>query len=505
MNGISIIFRGVKIPIYYNNANYVILEYNEEQENNLDFFSINTEAEIIIQTKEIFQKVQNNIEKIDYKFICKVLKVNKQFENDADVFSSYIYLSAALFKKYNINEVTPYYLNHKLIKIRNSLTNIEKYIKKHEHYDKKKAGKKIFCYIKPINSDENSIFMSSNMMKTFNLKNKTIVSMEFDSKLTDFSKHKMINAFNLINDNRFHIYFFPICTTKNYDAQVIKSSLIDKLILAAKQKKILVIYKDHLITINGNAFAAKVVENSQDHKTIIEFFCFTNHLLEPKDLEDKNIELLHDILDKRISILKQHDFNLNFSERIKQSYDKFMKKKSGSKPEINYTNLLFSNERDEIIKIIISYFEKNENDLKENALLITGNSGVGKTKLIKEIKKNLENLNFNYINFNDIINIRRSQIPSFKVVKNFLEENVQFTEMQGAGIIILDNCQNLLKNVERIDFQQVQEILMAEVFSKMTKDLVKAYEKNFFIFITQSKDYINKQLYGINCILLKKI
>lgn len=486
----------------------MVLEYVEETENKLDFCSINTEAEIIIQTKEASQKAQTKNETLDYKFICKVCKLNEPFEKDASLFSPYIYLNEELFKKYNLNEVTPYYLNHKLIKNRNSLTNIEKYIKKLEHFnkDKKKNGKQIYCYIKPFKCDENFIFMNGTMMKTFNLKNKTIISMKFNSKLTDFSKHKMINIFNLINDSRFHIYFFPISTDKNYDALIIKSIFIDKLILAAKQKKIIVIYRDNLININGNTFAAKVLENSQDHKSVIEFFCFTNHLLESKDLESKNIEILHNFLDKRISILKQHDFNLNFPERIKHSYEKFIKTTGVSKSTagINYSTLLFSKEIDEITKILISYFEKNEKSLDENSLLITGNSGVGKTKLIKHIKKNLDKYNFNYINFNDITNIRRNQVPSFKIVKEFLEENVQFTEMQGSGVVILDNCQSLLKNVERIDFQQVQEILMAEVFSKMTKDLVKTYSRNFFIFITQSKDYINKQLYGIYYIIQTK-
>jgi hypothetical protein len=107
-------------------------------------------------------------------------------------------------------------------------------------------------------------------------------------------------------------------------------------------------------------------------------------------------------------------------------------------------------------------------------------------------------VNFETIDFNEITNIKHSNVPPLDVIKGFVEGKIQLACIKEPTVVILDNLHLAAKNIERIDFQQSHEILVSEVFGKFVKDLMKKYKNVAFFAICDNKEFLNNQLTGKN-------
>lgn len=96
-----------------------------------------------------------------------------------------------------------------------------------------------------------------------------------------------------------------------------------------------------------------------------------------------------------------------------------------------------------------------------------------------------------YVDFSDF---KKVSSGSLDQAKEFLEMKIQQAAQIPSALLFCDNVDSMCRNVERIDFQQTQEILIAETFSKYFKDKIKLYESQAFVVTCQKTDFLNKNL-----------
>ena len=488
----------------------MILEFAKKPED-LDFYSINPQSEINIQPKDQKPSEIPPKPKKNDTFLCKVYKLPE----NSDFIDNFAYIHAKNFEKFNLNSNKPYFLNYKLIKHRNSLFSLTNFLRKMENLSKKdakKPTKNFFIYIKPLPEDfftknpefqpleyENFLYFTSIFIKTLNIQPFLPIKLDFSLKITDFSKHKFCNILDFANPKlRFNLYFFPISSINNEDLfkQEFSSYLYENFLA----KNTIVLYSSQLLNFKGNFFAIKILENLPDKKNLLEMLTFEEKRSETRiSLEEaKN---MMKFAQEKLIIAKTQDFLNNFPEKTINSYSIFTKKSLLHKEpvlKLDFLPILFANLLEEMRKSLHEFFENSQQKFISNfnAFLLTGTSGNGKKTLIKRLKSSLKTVNFEKIDFNEITNIKNTNVPPLDVIRNFIEGKIQGGCLKGRTVMVLDHLHLAAKNIERIDFQQSHEILLAEVFGKFVKDLMKKYKNVVFFALCENKEFLNNQFNG---------
>ena len=518
LNSITVVFNKVKFPIYISQFNYVILEFIKKPEE-LSFYSINPNAELSIIPKDgpDNQKMHANIKKVESVLIGKIQKLPEKAEF-ADFNQNFIFVPEEVFKKFNLISNKPYFLNHKLVKNRNNLSSLGNYLKKIENFNNKKENKKpskiLYVYIQPLPLDffsknldmnalefTNPIFISSPLLKTLNLPTNLPIKLDFLAKITDYTRHKFCNLPDFTNPKlRFNIYLFPITNSNNYPEDLIKAELITFIINNFIAKKVTPFYNGQFFKYKEAVFAIKLLDNAQDKKILMEMLTF-EEIKPGMKFSPEELKSMGKMATEKIVVAKHQDFINNFSEKTVNSYNIFVKRKLNSletniKPD--FLLILFSQELSELESFLLSNIRSNQRHILAslNSCLLSGVSGNGKTSLLKTLKRNLKQLNFETIDFNEITNIKHSSVPPLDVIKGYIEGRVQLACMKEPSVVIMDNVHLAAKNIERIDFQQSHEILLSEVFGKFLKDLMKKYRNVSFILVCDNKEFLNNQLSG---------
>jgi len=506
-----VIYDKIKFPLYVSQNNYVILEFAKKPED-LEFYSINPQSEINIQPKDQKTLQIPQKQKKNDTFLCKVYKLPE----NSGFLENFAYIHAKNFEKFNLNSNKPYSLNYKLIKHRNSLFSLSNYLRKLENLSKKDAKKTIknfYIYIKPLPEDfftknpefqpleyENYLYFSSIFIKTLSIQPFLPIKLDFSLKITDFSKQKFCNILDFANPKllRYNVYFFPIASI-NPNEELFKQEFSSYLFENFLEKNTIVLYSSQLLNFKGNFFAIKILENSPDKKNLLEMLTFEEKRSETRITSEEGKKVMKFAQEKLI-IAKTQDFINNFPEKTINSYSIFAKKHlfpKDSAIKLNFVHILFTNLLEEMRKSLHEFFENSQQFMCNfNAFLLTGGSGNGKKSLIKRLKSSLKTVNFEKIDFNEITNIKNSNVPPLDVIRSFIEGKIQGGCLKGRTVMVLDHLHLAAKNIERIDFQQSHEILLAEVFGKFVKDLMKKYKNVAFIALCENKELLNKQFNG---------
>ena len=259
-------------------------------------------------------------------------------------------------------------------------------------------------------------------------------------------------------------------------------------------------YNGQFFKYKEAVFAIKLLDNAQDKKILMEMLTF-EEIKPGMKFSPEDLKSMGKMATEKIVVAKHQDFINNFSEKTVNSYNIFVKRKLNSletniKPD--FLLILFSQELSELESFLLSNIRSNQRHILAslNSCLLSGVSGNVKTSLLKTLKRNLKQLNFETIDFNEITNIKHSSVPPLDVIKGYIEGRVQLACMKEPSVVIMDNVHLAAKNIERIDFQQSHEILLSEVFGKFLKDLMKKYRNVSFILVCDNKEFLNNQLSG---------
>lgn len=493
----------------------MILEFVSKPDD-LEFYSINPNAELSILPKDLPNptKILNN-KRNEFSYAGKIHKLPKNF----DFNENFLFIPENVFVKFNLTSNKPYFLNYKLIKNRNNLCSLSNYLKKIENFNKKepkKTPKTVFVYVKPLPNDffqinesfrllefQNYVFIGSSFLKSMNLQVSLPIKLEFSTKITDFSRHKFCNILDFINPKlKFNIYLFPITPVGTFFDDLIKGEFINFITSNFLAKKVTSFYSGQIFQFKDLFFAIRLLENLPDKKNLLEMLSF-EEIKPGMKFSIEELKSISKLAQEKIIIAKHQDYINNFPEKTVNSYNVFVKKKLNSlnKPlKIDFLQILFPNELAEIETFIMNFHKPQQKHLMGNfnSCLIWGNSGNGKSSLLKALNKKLLNVNFETIDFNEITNIKHSNVPPLDVIKGFVEGKIQLACIKEPTVVILDNLHLAAKNIERIDFQQSHEILVSEVFGKFVKDLMKKYKNVAFFAICDNKEFLNNQLTGKN-------
>lgn len=512
LNCLCVVFNGMRFPVYISQYNYVILEYTS---NDLSFYMINPQSEINILIKASPEKPQKIMENNSF-FFGKSMKIPSF---NVDITGNFVYLHENIVEKLNIVQQKPYLLQYKLLKGRNHLQSLGGFLKKLENFGKKegkKPLKQFFCFIKPLSSafflmnpalaslqEENYIYFSAGLMRNLNLKSNFPVKIELNSKIIDYSKHKIMTISDFISPKmKISIYFFPIFQT-NFNEDNVKQEIAGSFLSTFLERKLILIYSSQIFWSHNLPFAIKIVENSigENKKNLIEMLAFEENRRENLHFNNEDTQNMLNSLQERIIITKYHDFVNNFPEKTINSYSIFVKrqiehKEKKDRPE--FLKLVFENQINDMKIFIDEFLRKQKSSLGTlNCCLLYGVGGTGKSSIIKHLKRTFPVFNFEIIDFTEITSIKHTNVPPLDITKTYVERKVQMACMKEPTIVVLKNVHLASKNVERIDFQQSHEILVSEVFTKFLKDLIKKYQKVLFFLQCESKELLNQQFQGI--------
>jgi hypothetical protein len=108
---------------------------------------------------------------------------------------------------------------------------------------------------------------------------------------------------------------------------------------------------------------------------------------------------------------------------------------------------------------------------------------------------------YDFLDMMQFSNLKNAVPPPIDMVRSFLEEKIQRCCMLGRGaILVIENVDVFSKNVGRIDFQQTQEILVSEVFTKFLIEMIRCYRKVRVLLVVEKRELLNEQL---NCKRIK--
>ena len=275
----------------------------------------------------------------------------------------------------------------------------------------------------------------------------------------------------------------------NDEATTIKA-LASKIVADLNGEGISVFYSEQMINVSNFPYLVKIIELNGERRNFLELLT-----LKARRGEADLSELIVKGLEARVILAKYQELAMNVSEKSINRLSRLLKKKQ----------LIFPRDKEKHVEISKIFFSEFVQDFKAKLSdldtrwvgLLTSPSGNGKSTLIKKMLKEISFVPHDVLDMMQFSNLKNVVPPPIDMVKSFLEEKIQRCCMLGKGnILVLENVDVFAKNVARIDFQQTQDILVSEVFTKFLIEMIRCYRKVRFLLVVEKKEFLNEQLNG---------
>ena len=515
MNQVAVLFHEMTFPIYYNQFNYVIVTYKSNDPNPFVLLTENSQLNIFcLEVPKSKEDQKNNIgSDIKKQIYFKI--IDKEPNQELELFDSYLYINEELANKLKIDENQPYIsapaykVWKKMDKSYKSFVNEMQKIKSHQNQSKKFHEKPKFQIvffkklptIQHINQDKdyiNSLQISKWFRVSRRLKKRDMLDINLTEKLEDFSKIRIIDMNHQILFIRLRI-IVNVYNSNNLEdfkitEEIIKLKLINNIISSQNSP---ILYDKQLILIEKLICIIKILENNADSKINVIDILKIN-LKIPKDQEQ--IKDIKTKLSDMIIINFSHFHDKLVSEKRLEYYISKINKSNDKLRTINKSDqIFFTSEFNQIMNITSLWLH----DKTPFCHLIYGPKLGGKTSMALRIKNQLKNcINYQFIDFNQFLNFdKNSGNISLAMIKAYLNLKFNIASIKQPTLLILDNIDSLCKNISRIDSLNSNEILISECLSALIKDNYKNMKNSngniSIIFISEGRDHLNDQLLKI--------
>ena len=196
LNTISVLFSNVKIPVYFSNSQYIILEWKNK---NNEFFYINPQSEITIFVNE------NNKNKQKKKISFIKFAIHKLNEEKSGNLENYFYINEKIFNEINVKENVLYKIYYKTINHKQSMKDLTAFYFKIDKNNKKKKEIKVkYAYFRPKKFEDNSenhILIDKFLIKSLKFQKNMIIFPDFNEQCNDFSHIRILNFQEFIKPN----------------------------------------------------------------------------------------------------------------------------------------------------------------------------------------------------------------------------------------------------------------------------------------------------------------
>ena len=522
LNQISVLYEGVKFPMYYNEYNYVLLTYKSKVK--MTYGCIATDAKINILCLEEEKKEedgersrtskQSKQSGVKQQSLGKVnFKVKVRKEIPQEIFTeNYLYVDSEVALKYGLKEEKLY-----RIYVKNSFwRKKEKSFAKFVRYYKKMANTKTTDYPNPkkleysflaylkfeqgqsnhldFEDEEKSmnyitVYPGTKLVKKLSRQDE--IQIDLDENIKDFSSCRIIDMKDEHFVQKLNISVYVLYSQTANEGNNIKQRLLAQLEEQLYQnKKEALLLSNQLFYSGGSICLVRINERTPEKKFHeIELLKLTNQSQKPLSNEDlkQHLNILSDIIEIK-SDIKLEELGLS-SKRV----EKMMKKYGGV---LEKKEEAFEFYRQEA-KTAADLFAK---DKSNKVLLVSGPKKAGKTNFIKRLKKTLgDDCYWSYIDFKEFISpekdIERFSLP---LIKKFIEYKFDSLILRTGGVLALDNVHLLCKHLERIDSMNSHEIIISESLSNYIvakMKILKKSELNFnFVLSSEGESFLNERL-----------
>lgn len=509
----------MRLPVYISQFNHVILEFSAKNHENLPYYSINPHAELRILAKTPEKSSKNSqIQQNPSVFLCKAMKLPGKFEESADFVENFMYVSEEIFKRYALSSDKPYLFEYKLVR---KLRNFASFLRKLENSTKKDVKKPskspFFCFVRPLPQGfffENAgfeelellpyVYLSKKLRKMLKISRNSPVKLRFSEKITDFSRHKLMSFQDFCSPkSRISLYFFPLSARTHAEAS--RKRLTERFLSFFEEKpgfgakKPAIFYSGQMLEICEEITTLKLVETLVDGKKTLLDMLALDFSSKNAALSQQQRENFEETLQNKLVLASFHDFLASFPEKHVEKHSlcarKMREMRTNSEAPAFFA-LLFAQELAETQRFLASFFQSRDfSQQKANVLLLTGPKGCGKSRFLAYLRENSRKFSFETVDFREITSLKQMSAPPLDFTKSFIEKKAQIASLKGPfAVLVLEFVELAAKNVERIDFQQNYEILVAEVMAKFVKDLTKKYANLVFFIVSEGKELLNAQL-----------
>ena len=511
LNQISVLYDGVKFPVYYNEHNSVILTYKAK--GNLPHGCISTDAKVTIlcleeekkeeddgQMSQMSQKsvpngIKQNFGRIDFR-----IKVRHEVPHDLSA-ENYLYIDSETAQKYGYKEEKLYRVHVKNSFWRKKEKSFGKYAryyrkvtntKSNDYPNPKKLDYSFLSYLKIDNREESShpyITVYPARKLAARLSRQDEIQIDPDEEIKDFSSIRRYDIRNTLLQ-KITIAVYVLHNESQNAAKHIRQKLAEQLKERIyQQKKEILLINNQLFKIDNHICLIKITERTPEKKfNEVEMLKLTNMKVGPEAANKNHEDELESILEVK-SDVKFEELGLSI-KRI----EKMLRKFSGS---VEHKEVAPNDFYKKELKKACDVLRNKDNT---QVLLVAGPKKSGKSNFIKRLKKDLgDEFYWSNVDFKEFISaekdIERFSLP---LIKKFIEYKFETLSLRDRGILAFENVHLLCKHLERIDPMNAHEIIISESLSSTIAAKIKSFERNnlpfSFVFTSEGESFLHANL-----------
>jgi len=522
LNQISVLYDGVKFPVYYNEYNSVVLTYKSK--GNLPHACIATDAKVNILCLEEEKKVEDdlvsqrsqrslangakqNVGKIDFR-----VRVRHEAASDLSG-ENYFYIDEETAQRYGFKEEKLYKVHVKNSFWRKKEKSFGKYAryyrkvtntKSNDYPNPKKLDYSFLTYLKIENNRpledlrENSqpyLCVHPARKLAARLSRQDELQIDPDEDIKDFTSIRRYDIKAPLLQ-KITIAVYVLHNESPNAAKHIRERLLEQLKERIYQeKKEILLISNQLFKIENYMCLMKITERTPEKKfNEIEMLKITKASggggVNANQNQNQNRE---DDLDGIVEV--KSDVRLEEIGLSIKRFEKMLKKFTGSID--NKETVPSDFYRKEVRKGCEILRAESGNT---QVLLVAGPKKSGKSNFIKRLKKELqEDFYWSNIDFKEFISaekdIERFSLP---LIKKFIEYKFETISLRERGILAFENIHLLCKHLERIDPMNAHEIIISESLSSTIAAKIKTFERNklpvHFVFTAEGESFLHASL-----------